>query len=580
MSAVASPRATEAERPWLGHYASNVEPHLAIPPVRLPELIAGAVRKWPGRTAFIFYGAKLTYAEFWEASGRFAAALARDGVGPGDRVALYLPNCPAYPIAFFGALRLGAVVVQVSPLFHGQDLARLLSDARPKAIVTLEILYPHLAEVEASVRPPLRYVARLREFYPTLVRPFVNLVLRRQKLPTGFPRDPEVRPWRSALRRPGAFTEVTGGDPATEVAVFQYTGGTTGRPKAAMLSHRNLVANAVQSRAWFPSGRSGGEVVLASVPFFHVYGMTVALNYPLAEGATIVLQIRPDVPEILKLVDKYHPTEFPGVPALYQGINLHPKTPRYRLGSIRVCLSGSAPLPREVAQRFEAITGGKVLEGYGLTEASPVTHANPVDGERRDGSIGLPLPETDQRIVDMETGTRELPFGEIGELTVRGPQVMLGYYGHPEDTSAVLRNGWLFTGDLARVDADGYAYIVDRKKDLINVGGYKVYPREVEEVLYQHPDIAEASVIGRPDARLGEVVAAFVVRRPGRSPSDGEIIEFVRKRLAHYKAPRTVEFLDKLPRSAIQKVLRRVLREAGPVAPPTPESAELPTGPA
>jgi long-chain acyl-CoA synthetase len=580
VSTVPTASTSDAERPWLAHYPTSVAPHLEIPTMRLPELIAEAVRRWPHRTAFIFYGAKLSYAEFWAASGRFAAALTRDGIRPGDRVALYLPNCPAYPIAFFGALRLGAVVVQISPLYHGQDLSGLLRDARPKAIVTLEILYPHLTEVDASLRPPIRYVARLREFYPPLARPFVNVVLRRAKYPTGFPHDPEVRPWRDALRSPGSFQEMAGGDPAKEVAVFQYTGGTTGRPKAAMLSHRNLVANAVQSRAWFPSGHPGGEVVLASVPFFHVYGMTVALNYPLAEGATIVLQLRPDVPEILKLVDKYRPTEFPGVPALYQGINQHPKTPRYRLGSIRVCLSGSAPLPREVAQRFEAITGGKVLEGYGLTEASPVTHANPVDGERREGSIGLPLPETDQRIVDMETGTRTLPVGEIGELTVRGPQVMLGYHEQSEETSAVLRGGWLFTGDLGRVDADGYAYIVDRKKDLIDVGGFKVYPREVEEVLYQHPGIAEATVIGRPDERLGEVVAAFVVRRPGHTMTAEEIIEFVRQRIAHYKAPRTVEFRETLPRSAIQKVLRRVLREGSPSSGASADVPEAPTGPA
>lgn len=561
---------TDVDRPWLRHYPPNIPHHIEIPSIRLPELIAQAVEKWPDRTAFIFYGSKLSYARFWELTGRFAAALAKDGVVAGDRVALFLPNCPAYPIAFFGALRLGAVVVQVSPLYHGQDLTRLLSDAHPKGIVTLEILYPHLADVDASSRPPLRYVARLRGFYPPWTRPFVNLVLKRQGLPTTFPTDPEVRPWKEALRNDGMFPAPPLGRSASEVAVFQYTGGTTGRPKAAMLSHQNLVANAVQCRTWFPTGHPGGEVVLASLPFFHVYGMTVALNYPLSQGATIVLQIRPEVPEILKLVDKYHPTEFPGVPALYQGINLHPKTPRYRLGSIRVCLSGSAPLPREVALRFESITGGKVLEGYGLTEASPVTHANPVEGERRDGSIGLPLPETDQRVVDAETGTRVLPTGEVGELAVRGPQVMLGYYRQPDETSGVLRDGWLLSGDLAKLDADGYAYIVDRKKDLIIVGGFNVYPREVEEVLYQHPGLLEAAVVGRPDERLGEVVVAFAVRKPGSTVTAEELIEFVRARIAHYKAPRTVEFREKLPRSGVQKVLRRELRAEAAAAPAPP----------
>jgi long-chain acyl-CoA synthetase len=570
VSARLPPTLTDAERPWLQKYPANVPRHLEIPPLRLPELIGQSVEKWPDRTAFIFYGAKLTYARFWELSGRFAATLAKDGVTAGDRVALFLPNCPAYPIAFFGALRLGAVVVQVSPLYHKQDLLRLLTDAHPKAIVTLEVLYPALTEIDAAARPPLRYVARLRELYPPWTRPLVNLVLRRRGLRPTFPTDPEVRPWREAVRTDGMFPAPPASSPASEVAVFQYTGGTTGRPKAAMLSHRNLVANAVQARSWFPAGQKGVEIVLASVPFFHVYGMTVALNYPLSIGATIVLQLRPEVPEILKLVDKYHPTQLPGVPAFYQGINEHPRTPRYRLGSIRVCLSGSAPLPRGVAQKFEAITGGKLLEGYGLTEASPVTHANPVDGERRDGSIGLPLPETDQRIVDPETGTRVLPVGEVGELAVRGPQVMLGYYRQPEETSGVLRGDWLLSGDLGRIDADGYAYIVDRKKDLIIVGGFNVYPREVEEVLYQHPGLLEAAVVGRPDVRLGEVVVAFAVRKPGSTATEKELIDFVRDRIAHYKAPRTITFREKLPRSSVQKVLRRELRDEAAGAPAVP----------
>ncbi|MCI4344002.1 MAG: long-chain fatty acid--CoA ligase [Thermoplasmata archaeon] len=576
MSPPLPPLLTDADRPWLRRYPSNVPPHLEIPPVRLPELIGKAVEKWSARTAFIFYGSRLTYAQFWDQTGRFAAALSKDGVRAGDRVALFLPNCPAYPIAFFGALRLGAVVVQVSPLYHGQDLTRLLSDAHPKAIVTLEILDPHLAALDASARPPLRYVARLRGFYPVWTRPLVNLVLRRRGLPTTFPTGPGVRPWQQLLRNDGMFPAPPAGQPATEVAVFQYTGGTTGRPKAAMLSHRNLVANAVQCGSWFPSGRPGAEVVLASLPFFHIYGLTVALNYPLSQGATIVLQLRPEVPEMLKLIDKYRPTELPGVPALYQGINSNPKTPRYHLGSIRLCLSGSAPLPREVAQKFESITGGKLLEGYGLTEASPVTHANPVEGERRAGSIGLPLPETDQRVVDVETGTRTLPAGELGELAVRGPQVMLGYYRQPDETSAVLRGDWLLTGDLGTIDADGYVFIVDRKKDMIDVGGLKVYPREVEEVLYQHPGLLEAAVVGQPDPRLGEVVVAYVVRKPGSAVTAQELIDFVRDRIAHYKAPRTVEFRDKLPRSSVQKVLRRELRAeaaAAVLAPPA-------TGPA
>ncbi len=545
--------------PWKSHYPPGVPLEIDLPNRRLESLVEDVVRRVPDRTALIYYGARWSYRRFWEEAGGFARSLASEGVHPGDRVALYLPNCPAYPIAYYGALRLGLSVVQVSPLYIGQDLVRLLRDAEPRAIVTLEMLHPNLAKVASDVSVPLEYVARLREFYPGFMRPFVNLVLRRRGLPTRFPNGPRVRPWARAVRTPGAVPAV-GGDPARDVAILQYTGGTTGEPKAAMLTHRNLVANALQCAAWFQREANGGEVVLAAIPFFHVYGMTVALNYPLIAGATIVLQTRPDMNEALRLIARYRPTQFPGVPAMYQAINRHPKIHRYDIRSIRVCVSGSAALPLEVAKRFEELTGGNLIEGYGLSEASPVTHANPIQGERRAGSIGLPFPSTDQRVVDLEAGTVSLPAGEPGELCVRGPQVMLGYYKQPGETALVLQDGWLHTGDIARIDPDGYVYVIDRKKDLVNVSGFKVYPREVEEVLFQHPAVAEAAAVGVPDETHGEVVKAFVVLKPGRTATEAELIQFVRDRIAHYKAPRTVEFRASLPRSGVQKVLRRELR--------------------
>lgn len=551
----------EASGPWVAHYETGVPASVEIPDRRLNELIGESAARWAGRDALIFHGARWTYRELWDQAGRFAGHLHRAGFRPGDRLALYLPNCPAYPIAYFGALRLGLTVVQVSPLYLGQDLTRLLQDSAPKGIVCLEIHYPNLARVRAEAPVPHVIVARLRSFYPAHLRPFVNLILRRRGLSTSFPKDAGVIPWRDALAAPADFPEMVGGDPSHDVAVLQYTGGTTGRPKAAMLSHRNLVANALQCRAWFRV-EPGSGILLASIPFFHIYGMTVALNYPLLEGRTLLLELRPDPTEILRLVDRYRVTEFPGVPALYQAINHHPKAGRYDLRSIRVCLSGSAPLPVEVAKRFEEITGGHLIEGYGLTEASPVTHANPIRGDRRFGSIGLAFPGTDQRIIDLETGTRAVAVGEVGELCVRGPQVMLGYYRQPEETALVLQDGWLRTGDVARVDADGYTYIIDRRKDMIDVGGFKVYPREVEEVLFQHPAVADAAVVGIPDEALGEVVRAFVVRKPGANVTGEELIAFVRERIAHYKAPRDVEFRTELPRSGVQKVLRRELREA------------------
>ncbi len=561
---------------WTKKYSSKVPPHVAIPNQLLTEYVEERVRRWPDRTALVYYGAKWTYARFWQESEHLAAALARDGVGPGDRVALYLPNDPAYPISFFAALRLGASVVQISPLYLGQDLARILKDSGPKALVTMEFLYPNVAKVRAEVPVPAVYVARMRELYPWYLRPFVNGVMRRQKLPTEFPTDAWVRSWHTATRTPGAC-RLWKGDPATTVAVLQYTGGTTGRPKAAMLSHRNLVANVVQCEVWNTTRRPGEEVVVAAIPFFHIYGLTIALLLGLADGATIVMQTRPEIRELLKLIDRYRPTQFPGVPALYQAFNQQTDLAKFNIRSIRYCVSGSAALPVEVAKKFESLTGAALVEGYGLSEASPVTHVNPVDGERRRGSIGIPIPDTLERIVDPETRGRVFGTDEVGELEVMGPQVMLGYYHQPEETALVLENGWLKTGDLARIDADGYCYIVDRKKDMINVSGMKVYPREVEEVLFQHPAVADAAAIGVPDSEHGEVVKAFVVRRPDAKVTQDELIAFVRERIAHFKAPRSIEFREALPRSGVQKVLRRVLREgvspAGREAAPGAEPA-------
>jgi long-chain acyl-CoA synthetase len=560
VTGVAPSGPSDIDRVWLKKYPVGVPPTVEIPNILLTELIEASSRKWPDRTALIYYGAKWSYRRFWQESERFAAALRQNGIGPGDRVAIYLPNCPLYPIAAFAALRLGAIVVQVSPLYHDQDLTRILQDSGAKAIVTLEILYPNVAKIRGAYPVPVVFVARLREFYPWYLRPFVNSVLRKQHLPTDFPRETWVHPYSTAIRAQDSV-DLYRADPARTVAVYQYTGGTTGIPKAAMLTHRNLVANVTQSNTWNTNRVPGSEVVLAAIPFFHIYGLTVALLMGLADGATIVIQTKPEIRELLKLIDRYQPTQFPGVPALYNAFNQQPDIGKFRIRSIRFCLSGSAPLPLEVSRRFESLTGSSLVEGYGLSETSPATHVNPVQGERRAGSIGLPLPNTDERVVDLETGTRVLGPNELGELSVRGPQVMLGYYGHPEETADVLRDGWFRTGDVARIDPDGYAYIVDRKKDMINVSGMKVYPRDVEEVLFQHPAVQDVAVIGVPDAEHGEVAKAFVVKKPGAAVTGPELIEFVRERIAHYKAPRSIEFRESLPRSGVQKVLRRVLRD-------------------
>ncbi len=547
-------------RPWLRSYPPNVAPRLEVPNEFLTDALHRSAERWPARTALIHYGARWSYRELWQAVERWAVGLTRLGVRPRDRVALYLPNGPAYPIAFFGTLRAGATVVQVSPLYLGDDLARLLDDADPRAVVTIEALVSNLNPLLAT-RPSIRVIwAKTRAFYPIWIRPFVNAVLRRRGYSTGTPTGAAFVRWHEVASATGTLPPRTG-DPAREVAVLQYTGGTTGEPKAAMLTHRALRANVAQVAAWNTRAVSGREIVLATIPLFHIYGLTVALLNGLFDGGTVVLQTRPDVPELLRLVDRYRPTQLPGVPSLYQAINLNPEVGRHDLHSISVCISGSAPLLAATAHRFEELTGAAVVEGYGLTEASPVTHANPIDGEHRSGSVGLPLPGTDQKIVDPATGQTLTAPGAVGELWVRGPQVMAGYYRRPEETAQVLVDGWLRTGDAAQVDADGFTYIVDRLKDMINVGGLKVYPREVEEVLTAHPAVAEAAVVGLPEAAHGEMVVAVVVRRPGATIGPEELIEYVRGRIAHFKAPRRIEFREQLPRTGIQKVLRRTLRE-------------------
>jgi len=354
-------------------------------------------------------------------------------------------------------------------------------------------------------------------------------------------------------------------NPKSDAALFQYTGGTTGVPKGAMLTHHNLVVNALQVGSWLPTLREGGEVMLAVLPYFHIFGMTVAMNMPVLRAASMVLQPRFEVLEALKAIQKNGVTLFPGVPTMYVALINHPETGKFNLRTVRLCISGAAALPIEVMRKFEAITGGRLVEGYGLTETSPVTHCNPLDRPEkvRPGSIGIPFSDTEAKIVDIETGEKDLAANEVGELAIRGPQVMAGYWNKPEETKYALRGGWLYTGDIAKVDEDGYFYIVDRKKDMINVSGLKVWPREVEEVLYEHSAVKEAGVVGIVDPYRGETVKAFIVLKEGfeGKTTTEEIIQFCKERMASFKAPTQIDFVKQLPKTAIGKILRRALKE-------------------
>lgn len=562
------------EKPWLASYEQGVAPNLTYPQQTLSDLLSEAARRYPEHTATNFVlkymfggrftvGGKLSYKELNTLVDRMATALYQLGVRKGERVGLMLPNSPHYLIAFFATMRIGAVVVNINPVYTSRELQHQLADADAETIVLLNLFWPRLREIRAETSVKRVIVAHV---FDTLTFPSRLLVKRTQQRAAEWV---EVRPEQDIfflsdlLRYPPTPPKVKI-DP-DEVALFQYTGGTTGLPKAAMLSHKNLIANVTQVDAWVVDGQPGREKLLAAIPFFHVYGMTTAMLYGVRLGAELVTVPNPrPIENVMRIIATERCTIFPGVPAMYIGIINHKDIASYDLRSVRVCVSGSAPLPVQVQERFEALTGGRLVEGYGLSEASPLTHGNPVHGRRKVGSIGVPFPDTDARLVDLETGAN-LPFDDQaqGELCVRGPQVMKGYWQRPEETAAAIdAEGWLHTGDICRADPEGYFYVVDRKKDMIIASGFKVLPRDVEEVLYMHPSVMEAVVAGIPHpARGDDTVKAFIVPRPDTHPTAEEIRAFCALHLANYKVPREIEFRDDLPKTIVGKVLRRLLIE-------------------
>ena len=551
------------QRPWLGHYDAEVPRTLSYPSMPLFELLEESARKFPNRPAVIVVGPKfsatLTYRQIDGLANRFASALIAQGVRPGDRIALHLPNLPQFVFCFYGALKAGAAVVPINPLYTAPELARVLKNAEPTVVVTLSRLAPQVDEALAELSGVSVIITEPWDYFPWLWRWIARLRVRTNGSAAGLRLTTLLR--RGTPRPPKVHVE------PEHLAVLQYTGGTTGLPKGAMLSHQNLVANCTQMRHWLGDTRDGEERFLAVVPFFHVYGLTVALNTAIAAGASVICvpMAMFDARRVAEAIARYRPTIFPGAPAVYLAINQLKEVRRYNLSSVKLCVSGSASLPREVQAEFERLTGATVVEGYGLTEASPGTHTNPIHGPRKTGSIGLPLPDTDARLVDQDTGEHDVAPGQPGELVIRGPQVMQGYWRAPDETAATLRDGWLYTGDIARMDEDGYFYIVDRKKDLVIIGGLKVYPREIEELLHEHPKVREAVVVGVPHRVRGEQLVAQVVLKDGVAGDSREIrrelIEFCRSRLAPYKIPRRVRVVDSLPKSTVGKVLRREIRD-------------------
>lgn len=528
------------ESRWFKVYEEGVGKTIEIEDVCLYDMFANSVKNFPDNPAIIFGGKTWTYAQMNQEVDQVANALLNLGVKPKDRISINGPNSASWIISFFAIMKVGGIVVQTNPLYVENELKALMNDSGAIGMITVGPLYPRVQTIRGET--PLKWV---------LVEGLKAMGMAEDEGTFDFHayvQDAKEVEWTKP--------EVS---PKTDVAVLQYTGGTTGLPKGAQLTHTNLYANARQIAEWVKA-EPGKERTLCVIPLFHIYALSVGLTSTMLAGGAIIPVPKFDADMILQIINDTKPTLYPGTPTMYVALINHPKLKEFDVSSIRACVSGSAPLPVEVALRFGELTGGKLVEGYGLSEASPVTHINPFD-KPRVGSIGIPVSNTEAKIVDVETGEKELPPGEVGELVVKGPQVMLGYWQKENETKAVLRDGWLYTGDLARMDEDGFFYVVDRKKDMIISGGYNVYPRDIEEVLYAHPAVKEAVCAGIPDSYWGEMVKAYVVLREEQSATEEELIEYMKTKLASYKVPKQVEIRNELPKTAVGKILRRFLVE-------------------
>ncbi len=559
------------EKPWLAHYPAEVPESYDYPQVPLSTFLVESAEKHPERTAMWFYGRSTTYRQLLESANRFAGAVQGLGLNQGDRISIMLPNCPQCVIAYYGSLLAGLTVVPTNPMYTARELHHQLVDSGAKIIVTLDIMADRVKEGLKGSEVEYAVVTSIKDELPPMKSWLYPLQARRQGQHTHVDYDGHTMSWRHFMHHGRPKPTPISVDPLHDLALIQYTGGTTGTAKGVMLTHYNLVANAIQTRIWSYRLKEAREIYMAVLPFFHVFGMTAVMNQCVFLAGTLILVPKFQTREVLRLIHRFHPTAFPGTPTMYIALLRHDEVQTHDLSSIEVCISGAAPLPEEVQQHFERLTGGRLIEGYGLTEASPVTHANNLWGERRPG-IGLPFPDTEAKIVDALG--KPVGVGEIGELVVKGPQVMKGYWNRPNETASVLRDGWLYTGDMATMDDDGFFRIVDRKKDVIIAGGFNIYPREVEEVLYDHPAVEEAVVVGVPDDYRGETVKAFIALKPGKTATAEEITEWCRKNLAAFKVPRQYEFRDSLPKSAVGKVLRYKLVEETKVARPTGQDGD------
>jgi len=555
------------KKPWLNFYEAHVPEYLDYPDTTLPAALAKTTRENPDFPFLIFMDRVLTYREVNRAADRLALSLQQLGLGRGDRLALHLPNCPQFVIGYFAALRLGAIVVPCNPVYTARELTHQLNDAGAGMAITLSATYPLVKKIRPDTALKQVIVVRIKEYFPAIKKLLFGLLLEKKRgHKVDISTDADTTYFSDLLARNDETTFSPAEISSDDTAILMYTGGTTGLSKGAQLTHRNIMTNAYMVRVW-ANVVDRPVKILASLPLFHSYGMTTCLNPSALGPGTIILVPDPrDADDILKNIQKHRPAMYPGVPALYVAINNHLDVDKYDLSSLELCNSGAAALPPEVCLRFEALTGGRLVEGYGLSEASPITHGNPAFGDSRIGSVGLPWPDTEAKIVDVESELEVTEPGMPGELCVRGPQVMKGYWNSPTETANALRpdpdgrGPWLHTGDIATMDEDGYFRIVDRLKDMIlGAGGFNIYPREIEDVLFEHPKVLEAAAAGIQVEGKGERVKAFVVLKPGETATEEEILTFCRQNLAPHKIPRFVEFRDSLPKSQVGKVLRREL---------------------
>ena len=548
------------DKPWLAHYDKGVPETVTYEETCLPEFLDRSAQRFPDTMALLFQGYKVTYRELKEMVDRFATCLAEFGIQKGDSVAILLPNVIPCVVGYYAILKIGGIAVMNNPLYTDRELEHQFNDSGSKLLITLDLLGNRMIDLRPKTSIKQIIYTSIGDYLPFPKNLLFPLVGKKKGLKADVKSAPDVYRWKDTLER------LDGRPPKVKLsfddtAMYQYTGGTTGVSKGVMLTHSNLSKQVQHIRAWFPELNDGEEIMLGALPFFHVFGLSTTMNFSIYAGWGNILIPKPQPEQLMEAITKFKPTFAPLVPTMFIGLLNHPGIDQANLTSIKGCFSGSAPLPVEVIRDFEAKTGSTIVEGFGMTESSPVTHINPFIGERKVGSIGLPISDTECRIVDLNDGETNMPLGESGELLLKGPQVMKGYWNKPEATAETLTDGWLHTGDIGKMDEDGYFYIVDRKKDMIISGGYNVYPRDIEEVFFEHPKVLEAAALGVPHPKRGEQVKVFVALKEGETATEEELLAYCKDKLAAYKLPTMIEFRDELPKTNVGKVLKKDLRE-------------------